>query len=230
MSHSELDMYNPNMYPPFHIHVSYFPIIPHVLFLHFLVWKSNSCMHNIKGGSTLACLHFLFYFSFNIKSFGTSWLSRPFVLTANTQFCLRWAMHRESWTCAYSCEVIFRRACSPVQLNVRALFSFASFTEPEVGGCVTWTWKEECWESGCGFFLWSVESSENNSILSAGVEKHHTQPVQQVSEAVLFGWCCSFKSLTETSGGEFCGTQSRIISVWNDAPSLVLFLNHIFFS
>ena len=76
--------------------------VPRVSFLHFSpVWKSNSYMHNIEGGSASACLHF--FCIIIINSFGTWW---PFVLTANTQFCHRWAMHCESWTCAYLCDVI----------------------------------------------------------------------------------------------------------------------------
>lgn len=67
-SHSELDLCDPNVYQLFNVDVQSVSIVPHVSFLHLLlVWKSNSCMHNIEGGSAFACLHLFFIFCFNIK-------------------------------------------------------------------------------------------------------------------------------------------------------------------
>lgn len=119
VSHSKLDLCDPNLHPLFNIDVESQSVstVPHESFLHLLlVWKSNSYMHNIEGGFAFACLHFFF----NIKYFGTLWLPWPFVLTASTQFCHRWAMHCESWTCAYLCDVTSRHTCRPIQLNVWA--------------------------------------------------------------------------------------------------------------
>lgn len=86
--------------------------------------------------------------------------------------------------------------CRLVQLNVRGVFfGFCFSLSLKKALLHPRGWNLACWESGC---------------CNRGD-----------GAAVSLEWCCSFKSLTETSGADVCGTQSCIILGWNDTPSLI---------
>lgn len=76
-------------------------------------------LHAQYQGRICVCFPALFKIS---NKFGPYDYCGHFVLTINTQFFHWRAMHCESWTCAYVRNVFFRHSCSPVQLNVWALF------------------------------------------------------------------------------------------------------------